>query len=386
MAEEKTKKAKKLADQKPKKGSKVVVSEKIKDLEDRISKTKYNKKTQHAIGLYKAQLAKLKEKQSSAGKGKGKADGYSMRKSGDATGILLGFPSVGKSTLLNAITNAESEVGAYAFTTLTVIPGVLEYGHAKIQILDVPGIVMGAASGRGRGREVLSTMINADLIIILIDATHPTHLKTILKEVYDTHVRVNQEPPDVKIKKTAKGGVKIGSTVKLTKLTKETIRDMLKTFRINNADVVIRTDISADELIDIIEGNKRYIPSITVLTKIDLVTKEKLAQIKKKIKPDVLISAENGTGLERLKQTIFSTLRFIRIYLKEPSKPADMKEPMIMKKGDTLSTLCEKLHRDFITKFRFARFWGKSVKFDGQKILNLKHKLADGDIIELKIT
>lgn len=169
------------------------VAEKIKELEELISKSKYNKKTQHAIGLYKAQLSKLKEKQASrSSKGK-KGEGYDVRKTGDGTVVLLGFPSVGKSTLLNKLTNSKSPVGSYAFTTLTVIPGTLEYKHAKIQILDVPGVVHGAAAGTGRGKEVLSVIRNSDLILILIDVFHPEHYEALLKEVYDTSIRINQK-------------------------------------------------------------------------------------------------------------------------------------------------------------------------------------------------
>jgi len=68
----------------------------------------------------------------------------------------VGFPSVGKSTFLSKITKTKSEVAAYSFTTLTAIPGVLEYGGAEIQILDLPGIIEGASEGKGRGRQVIS--------------------------------------------------------------------------------------------------------------------------------------------------------------------------------------------------------------------------------------
>lgn len=63
---------------------------------------------------------------------------------------------MGKSTFLSKITKTRSEVAAYSFTTLTAIPGVLEYGGAEIQVLDLPGIIEGAAEGKGRGRQVIS--------------------------------------------------------------------------------------------------------------------------------------------------------------------------------------------------------------------------------------
>jgi small GTP-binding protein len=258
---------------------------KIKELEDRIANTKYNKKTQAAIGQYKAQLAKLKEKEESrrsVGKGGGAGAGWEVRKTGDGTVILLGFPSAGKSTLLNALTNAESEIAGYAFTTLTCIPGVMEYKHAKIQILDVPGIVKGAASGRGRGKEVLASMRSADLCLVLLDATKPQEYDVIVKEIYDTHIRLNQRKLDVKIVRTGKDGLRIGATLPLTHLDEKSIITILKEFKINNADVVIREDITDDQLIDCIEANKKYMPALTVVNKADLVSKTELRRIMEK--------------------------------------------------------------------------------------------------------
>ncbi|RLE37935.1 GTP-binding protein [Candidatus Woesearchaeota archaeon] len=358
--------------------------EKIRELEQLISKTKYNKRTQHAIGLYKAQLAKLKEKEAARGKAIKKGESYAVKRSGDATVIIVGFPSVGKSTLLNVLTGAKSAVGSYAFTTLKCIPGLMKYKHAEIQILDVPGVVHGAASGRGRGKEVLAVMRNADLAIILLDVNYPGHLKVLKNEINNAGIRLNQERPDVKITKTDRGGIKIGKTVKID-LSNRTIIDILKEFKIVNAEIVIRSVIGIDQLIDVIEKNKVYMPAIIVLNKIDTVGPNKLQNVIKAVKPDICISAEKNIGINELKEMIYQKLRLIPIYCKQVGKKADLDVPLILKNGATLKTMCEKLHKDFVSKFKFARIWGKSAKFPGQRKLKLNHKLEAGDIVEIHL-
>jgi uncharacterized protein len=348
----------------------------IKRLEEEIAKTKYNKRTQAHVGLVKAKLAKLKEKDEARRSSGKKGDGYTVRRSGEATVVLLGFPSVGKSTLLNSLTNAESATAAYAFTTLTCIPGMLNYEHAKIQILDVPGILKGASDGTGRGKEVLSVVRGADMILMVVDIHHPEH---------NTNVRVNQRKPDVRIRKTIKNGIRVGRTVQTPDLDDETITAVLKEFKINNAEVLIRETINVDQLIDVIEDNKHYMPLVVALNKADTLSNEKVQEMMKITKADVAISAEKKIGLEELKKIIFTKLRFIRIYLKEPKKEPDMEEPLIMREGAAMKDLCEKLHRDFVSKFKFARVWGKSSKFPGQKLLSLEHKLMDKDIVEVHV-
>src|SRR3989344_2206030 len=356
----------------------------IKEMEDELQNTKYNKRTQKAVGLLKAKIAKLREKQEArSSKGK-KGEGFSVRKSGDATVVLLGFPSVGKSSLLNKITNANSPVGYYAFTTLTVIPGLMNYRHAKIQILDVPGVVRGAAEGTGRGKEVLQILRSADLVLILLEVYHPEHYPILLKEVFDVGIRLDKRKPDVKITKTSYGGIRIGKTVRL-EMNDETIRSILNEFKLNNADILIREKIGEDDLIDVIEGSKKYVPKLVVVNKVDLADKAEIESMKQNINPDLFISAEKNLNTELVKQKIYEKLLLMPIYLKEVGKKPDLDEPMIIRKGNTIRNVCERLHQDFISKFKFARLWGKSVKFDGQVIRNLDHVLQEHDIMEIHL-
>ncbi len=357
--------------------------ERIAELEEELHTTKYNKKTQHHIGLVKAKLSKLKEEHIKKSAGKAGL-GYDVKKTGDATVVLLGFPSVGKSTILNKLTNAQSRVAEYDFTTLTVIPGLLDYNHAKIQILDLPGIVYGAASGRGRGREVLAVIRNADLIIIVLEALNPQQKNIIEKEVYEAGVRLNKIKPNVKITKKSRGGACVGLAVKLTKLNVKTVQAMLRELGLTNADILIKEDISDDELIDAIEGNKVYIPSLVIINKADLLDSTTIEAVKSQLKPDMIIAAEKGIGINELKNRIFEKLSLIRVYLKEIGKKPDMNEPLIMRQGCTIYDVCNRLHKDFTKKFRFARVWGSS-KFEGQVFRKPDKQLSDGDILEIHI-
>jgi small GTP-binding protein len=359
------------------------IQEEIRQIEEEIKNTKYNKATQFHIGKLKAKLAKLRQElQKRAAKKAGL--GYGIKKAGDSTVLLVGFPSVGKSTLLNRITRADSKIGDYDFTTLNVIPGVLEYRGARIQVLDIPGVVEGVSEGKGRGKEILSVVRNADLALIMVDASDVDkamkELETIEDELYKAGFRLNKRPPDVIVRKRNSGGINAGSAVKLTKMSIECVKSIMQEFKINNAEVTIREDISQDQLIDSIMKNRVYIPSIVVANKVDLA---KGSRAFRSIKKCVPVSSLKGTNIERLKEMIWDELKLIRVYMKKAGKKPDLGEPIIMKRNSTIREICLKIHRDFEENFKFARVWGSS-KFPGQKI-GLGYVLKDEDIVELHI-
>jgi small GTP-binding protein len=357
--------------------------EKIKAIEEEMNKTQIHKHTEHHIGLLKAKLAKLKGELEHSRSSKQGGVGFEPKKSGDCTVVIIGLPSVGKSTILNRVTNAKSKIGSYVFTTLKVVPGVLEYKGAKIQLLDLPGIISGAASGSGRGKRVLSVARNADLIMLVLDVFQPTQLKVLKKELHEMGVRLNTHPPDVTIEKSSRGGLGIISTCKLTKLSKATARDILNVYGIQHGNVIIREDISDDELIDVVTGNRRYIPAIVVLNKIDLVNPEYLVQVKKQIGEEFIpISADQKINIEDLKEVIYNKLNFIRVYLKPRSKEADLEEPLIVTAGSTISDICTKIHRKFSDQAKYALVSGTSVKFNSQRV-GKDHIVHDQDIVTI---
>jgi len=361
------------------------IEKQIKDIEDEIFNTQKNKATEHHIGKLKAKLAKLRaevdKRKSTAVKGKG----FAIKKAGDSTIGLIGFPSIGKSTLMNQLTDAKSRVGSYDFTTINVIPGIMNYNGANIQILDFPGLISGASEGKGRGREILSAIRNVDLVLFMIDAQHHNHLDLMTFELYKAGLRLNQKKPDVVIKKTGQGGINVTIATKLSFLNEGLIKSIASEYVIN-ADVIIRDDITEDQLIDVFMENKVYVPAIVIINKIDLVSKEELLKQTKRIKERswniIEISALKGSGLNKLREIIFSELKLIRIYMKPVGKQVDFEEPLILKEGNTVNDACEKLHRQFKNRFRYATVTGPSAKHDAQKV-GLDHKLKDKDILTI---
>ena len=361
------------------------IPEKIKAIQDEMAKTQINKATEHHIGLLKAKIAKLKrEQEDNVVKKSGmKSDGFDVRRTGDATVVFIGLPSVGKSTLLNKMTSAKSTVGAFTFTTLTVVPGMMEYRGAKIQILDLPGIIKGASTGKGLGKRILSVARTADLVLLMLDVFQPYHEDVLVNELGNIGIRLNQLPPNITIEKASMGGIAIAQQVKLTKITEKHLKDILHLYGIVSARVVTREDVSSEQLADHIAGNISYSKSLTILNKIDLVDKKFLTELKKKIKSDTIeVSANSDINLEILKEKIYEKLKFIRIYMRPKGGETDFKEPLIAREGDTVEDICNKLHRRMKRSFRFGLVWGKSVKFGGQRV-GLTHILLDEDVLTI---
>ncbi len=326
-----------------------------------LSRIQKNKATEHYIGNLRAKLSKILKQQTKKRKG----DSYAIKKQGDATIALIGFPSVGKSSLLNALTNAKSEVANYEFTTLKPIPGIMKYNKARIQIIDAPGIIEGASKGRGEGRKIISAIRSADLIIIVLDQRGGEEI--IKKELSNAGVRINEKPPRIIIEKTNKGGIIIESTVK-QEVSEEEIKKIMRAMGYVNAHIIIREKITIRQLIDSLLKNRVYIKAIVIHNKADISKSTK----------GLNVSAQTKEGLEQLKKIIWNKLELKRIYLKKPGSEPDFNEPLIMRGRITIRDVIKKLKKDY----KNARVWGKSVKHQGIKV-GLNHELEDEDIITL---
>jgi len=361
------------------------ISDKITAIELEMSRTQINKATMHHICLLKARLARLKREalEAVSRKGGGTGPGFEVRRSGDARIGLFGFPSVGKSTLLNSLTGASSKVAAYEFTTLTPVPGILTIHGAKVQILDLPGIIEGASDGIGKGRQVIAITRTCSLILMVLDGLQSLDLLKILeRELGEYGIKLNKAPPKIRIDIRNRNGVSVTSKVPQPYLSAELVTDLLNThYRIFHACVHLDEEATIDDLIDILEGNRVYIPCIYVINKCDQLWPEQIAKFEGREKT-ICVSAQTGMNLPQLVDMVWDYLDLIRVYTKPKGEEVDP-EPLVLDRTQaSITDFCMKIHSSIIPRFKFAWVSGKSVKQNPQKC-GLNHVLEDGDVVTL---
>ncbi len=346
-----------------------IIKMKISRVEKEIKDTPYDKSSEHHHGVLKAKLSKLKDElEGPSNKGGGGGIGYAIKHSGDASIVLVGLPSVGKSTLLNAITNAESKVGNYDFTTLGVVPGMMEYKGIRMQILDLPGIIEGAAKGRGFGKKVLSVIRASNMVVLMTDIQRKDWLAKIKKELEEAGIRLNKKAPKVHVHRMAKGAIQIIDP--FNSLDKETMMEISQELGFENAVIQLGEKLSSiDQFIDALSKTRTYIPLVEVITKIDTEKKSKIESLKSKDNEVVLMSANQGIGIDEFKEKVWQGLGLIRVYLKrERSGQADKKEPLIMKNGQSLDAVLKKVSGEMRDDVSRAYIWGKNARFPGQEV------------------
>ncbi|KAJ7937162.1 developmentally regulated GTP binding protein 1 [Mycena leptocephala] len=340
--------------------------QKIKEVEDEMA-------TSYHLGQLKAKLAKLRRELISP-PGGGEAAAVSASITGIASVGFVGFPSVGKSTLMSKLTGTHSEVSEIDFTTVKV------HG-APIQILDLPGIIEGANDGRGRGRQVIAVARTCNLIFIVLDVLKPLGDKKIIEaELEGFGIRLNKRPPAILVRRKEKGGISITNTVPLTNIDHDDIKGILSEFKINNCDIAIREPgATADDLVDVIEGNRVYIPALYI----DAISIEEL-DLLYKIPMSVPISSKEWLNIDELIEKMWETLDLVRAYTKPRGLAPDYSQPVVLRRGKcSVEDFCNSIHKEIAKQMKYAIVWGASAKHSrGQKV-GLDHILEDEDVVHI---
>ncbi len=352
----------------------------LEELKKDYAKTKYNKATNKYLGILRAKMAKIR-KQMSSKKGK-KGVGFAVKKTGDATIALVGFPNAGKSSILNTLTGVESKVADYAFTTLEVIPGMLEINGAKIQMLDTPGLIEHAHIGKGEGTKIASAIRVVDLILFVVDVNDYEKLFKLINELSELGIDFKSKARKVRIDITSAGGLHIGRNGR-SALSDAEITSVMSELGVFNANIVLMSGCTMDDILDTMADDKIVIRSIVALNKIDISKdyKKVKADIESRTGMEVVpISAKTGHGAESLKKALFDNLGLVRVFLKERGGRTDFEKPLVVRRGSTIIDVARKVHADLAKEIRHAYVTGKSVKFQNQRV-SIEHVVDDGDIV-----
>jgi ribosome-interacting GTPase 1 len=144
----------------------------------------------------------------------------------------------------------------------------------------LPGIIEGAAQGKGRGRQVIAVARTADVVLMMLDAGKGDVQRKLLEaELEAVGIRLNKRKPNIYFKQKKGGGLSFNAMCPLTKCDEKLVQMILHEYKIFNAEVLFREDCSADDLIDVINANRVYMPCLYVYNKIDQISIEEVDRI-----------------------------------------------------------------------------------------------------------
>uniref|UniRef100_A0A7J3XZI9 TGS domain-containing protein n=1 Tax=Thermogladius calderae TaxID=1200300 RepID=A0A7J3XZI9_9CREN len=362
--------------------------EKIKALEEFLSAVPKHKGTENLREWATKRLAELREeleerKKKSARRGLS----FLVEKEGAAQVVLVGLPNSGKSLLVQRLTGAKTRVSDIPFSTTFPQVGMLKYEDIYFQLVDTPPILPGRGPFNNR---VMGLCRNADLIMIILDATRDV-VKDYLEirgELESAGILLSKAKGRVEIEryKTGKVGVKVTMMGELVDATIEDVKKLLASYNIHNAHVRVIGRVTLDDVEHAIFGNVQYKPSILLVNKIDAGGERAVEYLRKNtdVEGSMLgVSALTGLGLGKLGELIFKELEIIRVYTKSPTSGVSDK-PLILRRGATVLDVAKRIHKDFVENFHYARVWGPSSKYPGERV-GLDHILMDKDIVEIHL-
>lgn len=306
------------------------VEDRIAALEEMLRVVPKHKGTDGLQADLKARLAKLRRQP--AKKGARATHSHTVPREGAGQVALVGPPNTGKSALVAALTHATPTVADYPFTTREAVPGMMAFEDVAFQLVDLPPV-----STQHVEPWVFDLARAADLLWIVLDAASPLlGFDEVAGVLAARHLEIRPvgradaqgiEPP---------AGAR-DALIVCTGLDKPAAAESIEAF---------------DELTD-----RRW--------------------------PIQAVSSVTGEGLDALRQRTFEALDIIRVYTKQPGKPADRDAPFTLPRGATVGDLASRIHKDVAARMKFARVWGLSA-FDGQSVHH-DHVLAEGDVVEIHI-
>ena len=372
------------------------LTERIQTLEEYISLVPKHKGAERLLANAKSTLSRLKaeqEEEKLARRGSGEK--WMIAKEADVQIAVAGFPSSGKSSFFNFLVGKDVfEVGTYPFTTTKPEVATTQAKGAIIQLVDLPALISGAAEGQANGQKVFAQIRNADLVALVIDlSTDPVvQLETLLLEFKKARIKLNEAKSKIKLEKSSGIGI-ITVNADFFPGGREGLIAYLQSLRINSGIITLDEPITEEELFDFLRIKSVTIPSVIIATKGDAPASKNNFNLLKKyldkclagrfeiIPVSIKFLGSKVNNPEVITEKLFQTVGFIRVYTRNEEGVVATK-PIVLKKGTTVENIAERLGKNFVKIFRFAKIWGESMKFDGQRA-GIEHELLDQDIVQI---
>ena len=303
--------------------------EKINVLREMLAIMPKHKGTEHLQGDLKRKIAKLnvhaQKKQATS-----RSSGYDhIPREGAGQVAMVGPPNSGKSSILNALTNAQSKVESFPYSTFKPVQGMIPYEDINIQLVDLPPV-----SERYTESWVFNIVRLADVILLVVDLAG--------------------DMPDQRMMETL---------------------SILQTHKIE-----LSSEGEAKP-----QGPTAVKKTLICGTKLDLSSADHgKNSLKEKFGDRFMtlwISILEGVHIESFKTHLYEALDVIRVYTKIPGKKPDMSTPFILRSGSTVLEAANTIHKDLLKSMKYARLWG-SEKYQGQRV-ERDHQLIDKDILEI---
>ena len=372
------------------------LAERIELLEEYISLVPKHKGVEKHLRQVKITLSKLKaEQEAEKSIRKGTGEKWMVPKEADMQVAVAGLPSSGKSAFFNFLCGKDVfEVGTYPFTTVKPDVATTHAKGAIVQFVDLPALVEGSAEGQASGQKVFAQIRNADLVVLVVDLSSDPieQLTVLLEEFKKARIRLNETKAKIHMEKTTGIGI---ITVNPENFPggREALISYLQTMRINSVIITLDEPITEEELFTFLRIKSMTLSGVIVATKGDAPTSKsnfsKLKDFVTKNYPNqfeiipvsIKFAGSKLNNPEIITEQFFQTVGFIRVYTRNEEGEV-AKKPIVLKKGATVYQIAEKLGSNFIKNFRYAKIWGSSMKFDGQRA-GIDHELVDQDIVQI---